>query len=191
MAHHDEPRLLPAARLSRRVVCEGAGLGQLVVTSNGTIVVTRFGNGTAGDVAYVTPAGDAQVVPGLDPERRRIGLTITDDGGLFDAWFVRLASGDRAGAVGELSLGGTETERITGLKKPIGVLAVGANLFVSDQDLGQILKAPLSDPAPYTVHAAVESPDLSTSSPPPPLATSRDTMSRPSKSRPGAGRGAS
>ncbi|WP_437533212.1 hypothetical protein WME79_06180 [Sorangium sp. So ce726] len=147
-------RQLPAASP------QGAGLGQLVRTEDGTIVVTRFGYGTAGDVVFIPPSGEPAIVPGLDVERRRIGLTVAADGTLFDAWFVRLSTGDRAGAVGRLSLGGSEPEVITGLKKPVGVLAVGADLFVSDQDLGQILKAPQSDPSTYTVLATVEQPDL-------------------------------
>lgn len=139
---------------------EGAGLGQLVRTNDGTIVVARFGYGTAGDVVFVPPSGDAMIAPGLDVERRRIGLTIGTDGTLFDSWFVRLSTGDRVGAVGQLSLDGDESEVITGLQKPVGVLAVGSNLFVSDQDLGQILKAPLGDPSSYEVFATVEQPDL-------------------------------
>jgi hypothetical protein len=139
---------------------EGAGLGQLVLTENGDVVVTRFGFGTTGDVATISAEGDVEIVPDLDVERRRIGLTVTEDGILFDSWFVRLATGDRVGAIGELSLSGTETEVITGLQKPVGVLAMGDELFVSDQDLGQLLKAPLSEPSDYVVLATVESPDL-------------------------------
>lgn len=142
------------------VAADSPGLGQLVLTGDGTVVVTRFGGGTAGDVAFVPPSGDAQVVPGLDPQRRRLGLTVTDDGQLIDSWFVRLSNGGRVGAVGSLSLTGTETELVTGLKKPVGVLAVGDSLFISDQDLGQILKAPLTDPTAYTVFATVDHPDL-------------------------------
>lgn len=139
---------------------EGAGLGQVVVTQDRTIVVPRFGYGTAGDVVYVPASGEAAIVPGLATERRRIGLTIAPDGTLFDSWFVRMESGDRVGAVGELSLSGAEPEILTGLQKPVGVLVLGDDLFVSDQDLGQILKAPLSDPTTFMVLAAVPSPDL-------------------------------
>lgn len=144
---------------------EGAGLGQVVRTDDGTLVVTRFGHGTAGAVVFVPPSGSAQDVPGLPTERRRIGLTIASDGQLYDSWFVRQASGDRVGAVGAVSLTGTESEVITGLKKPVSVLAVGETLFVSDQDLGQILQAPRSNPSAYTVLATLPSPDLLTAGP--------------------------
>ena len=139
---------------------EGAGLGQLVRTSDGAIVVTRFGCGTRGDVAVVPPEGAPYVVPGLDPMRRRIGLTLAPDGRLFDSWFVRVASGDRVGAVGALSLDGTETEAITGLQKPVGVLAMGDSLYVTDQDLGEVLRAPLTDLSSFVVHAEIDQPDL-------------------------------
>lgn len=139
---------------------DGAGLGQLVRTGDGTVVVTRFGYGTAGAVVSVPPSGVAVDVPGLAVERRRIGLTIASDGQLYDSWFVRQSGGARVGAVGALSLSGTEAEVITGLQKPVGVLAIGEYLYVSDQDLGQILKAPRSSPADYTVLATVPTPDL-------------------------------
>lgn len=139
---------------------EGAGLGQLVRTDDGTIVVTRFGFGTDGDVAFVEPNGTTGVVPNISTERRRIGLSIGGDGTLYDGYFVRLANGDRLGSVAMLSLAGTEQEVMTGLSKPVGVLVIGDALFVSDQDLGQILTAPLATPEPYGVVADVDGPDL-------------------------------
>lgn len=139
---------------------QGSGLGQLVITPGKEIVVTRFGFGKLGDVAYVDAAGNAKTVPNLDKEKRRIGLTIDSKGQLYDSWFVRLENGERAGAIGKLSLSGTEEEVITGLKKPVAVLAVGDELFVSDQDLGQILRAPIASPGDFTVLTQMEKPDL-------------------------------
>lgn len=139
---------------------QGAGLGQVVRTPGGAVVVTRFGFGSAGDVAFVGADGVAGVVPGLDPIRRRIGLTVTADGRLFDSWFVRQASGERVGSVGALELNGREEEVVTGLGKPVGVLALDGALLISDQDLGQILKAPLEDLSSWTVFAEVDAPDL-------------------------------
>lgn len=139
---------------------DGAGLGQLVRLADGSLVVTRFGFGTTGDVAVVTPSGATSVVPNLDPQRRRIGLGVSSEGQLYTSWFVRLESGDRAGAVGALNLAGTEVELIQGLSKPVGVLVVGDTLFVTEQDLGQVLRAPIASPQDYTVFATVEAPDL-------------------------------
>lgn len=137
----------------------GAGLGQLVQTPDGTIVVTRFGFGTDGDVVTLEPDGSGSVVPRLDKERRRIGLAVADDGSLFDGWFFT-RDGAHVGAVSVLDLSGSETEAIEGLGKPVGVLVVDDTLFVSDQDAGQVLKAPLNDPASVALFAAVDEPDL-------------------------------
>lgn len=139
---------------------DGAGLGQLVLGTDGTIVVTRFGGGSAGDIAYVLPDGTKGIVPNLDPERRRIGLTLAPDGKIFDSFFVRVGENERVGSVGEVGLEGSEPEVITGLGKPVGVLAVGTDLYVSDQDFGQILKFPRADTTQQTVVADVAGCDL-------------------------------
>jgi hypothetical protein len=139
---------------------EGAGLGQLVRARDGSLVVTRFGYGTQGDVVVLSAGGAPRIVPGLDVTRRRIGLARATDGTLYDAWFVQGPSGERAGAVAQLSLDGSETELITGLRTPVGVLAVADQLFVSDRELGQIWSAPRADPAAHAVFASLEQPRL-------------------------------
>jgi sugar lactone lactonase YvrE len=144
---------------------EGAGLGQLVRDADGSLVVTRFGFGTRGGVAVVRVGGSVVDVPGLDVTRRRTGLTRATDGMLYDAWFVHEDAGEPRGAVAELSLDGSEREVIEGLVKPIGVLAVGERLFVSDQELGEIWVAPRVDPASHQVFASVERPDLLSAGP--------------------------
>lgn len=138
----------------------GAGLGQLVRVEGGDLVFTRLGFGTEGGVSILPLQGEVRNVPGLDVARRRIGLTKATDGTLYVAWFVSLDTGEREGAVGQLSLDGTEREVMTGLTKPVGVLALDDRLFVSDQDTGQILMAPRTDPRAVTVFATVEQPDL-------------------------------
>lgn len=138
---------------------DGAGLGQPVLTSDGTVVVPRFGYGTAGDVVTLAADGSSAVVPGLDTERRRIGLAVAADGTLYDGWFISGEAG-RVGEVNVLDLAGSETPFLTGLGKPVGVLVVGDTLYVSDQDAGEILATPLRDPGAVEVHAQVEDPDL-------------------------------
>jgi hypothetical protein len=136
-----------------------AGLGQLVMTPDGTLVVTRFGYGKSGGVIFITPGAEPQLVPGLDPERRRIGLTVGADGQLFDSWFVKVPDG-RRGGIGVLSLAGTETEVPSQLTKPVAVLLREDTLFVSDQDQGAVLRAPRSEPSSFSPFARVERPDL-------------------------------
>jgi hypothetical protein len=55
---------------------DGAGLGQVVKTKDGALVVPRFGFGTSGAVVFARPDATTGTVPGLDTLRRRIGLTI-------------------------------------------------------------------------------------------------------------------
>ncbi len=137
----------------------GAGLGQLVRTSDGTLVVVRFGHGTAGDVVFVSPDGTSGVVPNLAPDRRRIGLTITPEGTLYDCYFVRNGNLN-IGSVAQLTLSGSETELIGGLGKAVGVLAIGNDLLVSDQTNGKVLRAPVANPAGLSTFAAFANPDL-------------------------------
>lgn len=137
----------------------GPGLGQVVKTRDGKLVVTRFGYGTAGDVVYVGADNTSGKVPNLDPMKRRIGLTIADDGTLYDSYFVKTANG-QLGAVAKLDLMGTETDFVGSLKKPVGVLASGSNLVISDQSTGSVLVAPLASPSNVATFALVDGPDL-------------------------------
>ena len=91
-------------------------------TKDGKILVTRFGFGTVGDIVYVAADETTGTAPNLDPMRRRIGLTIASNGALYDSYFVETATG-QLGSVAKLDLAGAEVDFITGLKKPVGVLA--------------------------------------------------------------------
>jgi sugar lactone lactonase YvrE len=137
----------------------GPGLGQLVKLADGSILVTRFGFGTTGDVVQVKADKTSAVIPNLDPEKRRIGITVTTDGTIYDAYFAKKGTG-QVGAVALLTLAGTETDVITGLSKAVGVLATADTLFVDDQALGQLLEAPLSSPSSVTTVADLPSADL-------------------------------
>lgn len=137
----------------------GAGLGQVVRTADGTLVVPRFGGGTAGDVVFVDPSGKGGVVPNLDPLRRRIGLTLAVNGSLYVSYFVSI-NGTKLGAVAELDLAGSEMNVLEGLDKPVGVLAVGSDLFVSEQVANRIVVAPIGMPEQVAVLAQLDTPDL-------------------------------
>ncbi|RKG76760.1 YncE family protein [Corallococcus terminator] len=138
---------------------DSPGLGALARLTDGTLVVVRFGGGTAGDVVYVRPDGTSAVVPNLLPERRRIGITVTADGQLLDGYFVR-NNNVNVGSVARLTLEGTEQEVVGALQKPVGVLAVGDTLFISDQLAGKVYRSPLSNPSQIVPFATLSSPDL-------------------------------
>ncbi|MFE8595483.1 NHL repeat-containing protein [Archangium violaceum] len=137
----------------------GVGLGGLVRMLDGTLVVVRFGGGSAGDVVFIRPDGTSGIVPNLKPERRRIGLTLARDGQLYVAYFVR-TNNVNMGAVARLTLDGTEQDVIGALTKAVGVLAVGDSLFVSDQLAGKVYRSSLAAPQDYTAYASLPSPDL-------------------------------
>lgn len=138
----------------------GRGLGQLVRTEDGTVIVTHFRGGAPGGVVAVSAEGKPTLVPGLDPARRRIGLALAPDGTLYTAWFQKHGE-RRVGAVGRLDLAGRETTVLEGFQKPVGLAVVGDALFVADQRAGTISRAPLSNPAQVEVLVpAIADPDL-------------------------------
>jgi hypothetical protein len=56
---------------------------------------------------------------------------------------------------------GSETDIVTALAKPVGVLVSGANLAFSDQGKGSILTAPIASPTSVSVLvSAIPGPDL-------------------------------
>lgn len=140
----------------------GPGLGQLLRRSDGSIVVPRFGYGTAGDVVVVDPDGKARALKKLDKQRRRIGLTEGKDGRLFVGYFAG-EKPSRVGAVAVLDIDAeTESDIATDFKKPVGVLADADGLLVADQDASEIFRVPFDSPEKRSVVARIEAPDLMT-----------------------------
>jgi sugar lactone lactonase YvrE len=140
-------------------------LGQLLRTSDGTIFVTVFGFGVNGGVVQIKSDGTITKVAGLDQTRRRIGLSIDTNGVLYDGWFVKTTT-TQTGGVSKLALDGSgETDLITGLQKPVGVLAASGNLYVTDQKQNALLSAPLSSPSTTSTLASPMAPDLLTAGP--------------------------
>lgn len=146
---------LPAASAS------GPGLGQLVKSADGSIVVTRFGFGAEGDVVVIDSKKRATVVPNLDKTRRRIGLAVAPNGDLYNTYFVKTGSGD-VGVIAKLTLDGTETTVADGLKKPIGVIATATDLLFSDQQANALYRASIGAPSEYTHFADLPDADLIT-----------------------------
>lgn len=133
-------------------------LGGLAQLSDGTLVIARLGD--VGDVVVVRPDRPPQIVAGLDPQRRRIGLAVGPDDRVYATWFVR--DGDaRRGGVEAIDLAGGARDLVTGLQKPVGVIVLDGALAVSDQFAGRIVRISLDEPPRVTEIAAdLRRPDL-------------------------------
>jgi hypothetical protein len=144
------------------IASSAGSLGQLVKAKDGSWLVTRFGFSLAGAVLQASSDGNTvAAIGGLDVKRRRIGLTVAPDGTVFDGWFTVVGTGPpMMGTVSRVALDGSgETDLVTGIGKPVGVLALGDQLYVSDQLNGVILKTPLASPGTTTTFATVAGAD--------------------------------
>jgi sugar lactone lactonase YvrE len=143
------------------LVNSGGGLGQLVKLSDGTFLVTRFGGGINGGIVYVKTDGTTGLISGLDPKRRRVGLTVASDGTIYDTYFGPGATpGSHVGAVASVTMAGVETDVVTGLQKPVGVLALAGQLYISDQDQGIVFTQAAGTPGTGTQFALAAGCDL-------------------------------
>jgi SMP-30/Gluconolactonase/LRE-like region len=146
------------------IAASAGSLGQLIKTKDGSWLVTRFGFSQAGAVLQTSSDGQTvTTVAGLDVKRRRIGLTQATDGTVFVGWFTTASAASMMpmnGTVSKLALDGSgETDLVTGIGKPVGVLALGDQLYISDQMNGLVLKTPLASPGTTTTFATVEGAD--------------------------------
>jgi sugar lactone lactonase YvrE len=145
---------LPAASAS------GPGLGQLIpLSADGSLLVTRFGFGTNGDVVHVATDTTSSILPGLDPTRERIGLAQASDGTLYDTYFVQNGTG-YIGSVASLTLSGTETAVVNGLQKPVGVLIAGGAFYIDDQDTNALYTTSVTAPGTLSQVALLPDADL-------------------------------
>jgi hypothetical protein len=153
---------------SMPLVAAGAPLlGQLVKLKDGSWLVTAFGSTggtsmpTTGALIKLAPDGTISTIPNLDSNRRRIGLTIAPDGTLFDGWFIAKPKvGPQMGTVSKVDISaGTETDLVMSIGKPVGVLAAGTSLYVSDQLNNVVLSTPLATPGTTTSFASIMGPD--------------------------------
>ena len=145
-----------------QIASTAGGLGQLVKTKDGSWLVPRFGFGSAGAILQVAAGGAQSSVGGLSGKRRRIGLTVAADGSVYDGWFTVVAPSKMPmmGSVSRVALDGSgETDVVTGIGKPVGVLALGDSLYVSDQLNNVILKTPLASPGMTSTFASFPGPD--------------------------------
>jgi len=134
------------------------GLGALVKAQDASWLTTRFGFGTAGAVLQAHADGSSTTIGGLAVNRRRIGLAVAADGTVFDGWYTAMGAGGGPmnGTVSKVALDGSgETDVVTGIGKPVGLLILGDQLYISDQKNNAIVKTPVATPGTTTAFATV------------------------------------
>jgi hypothetical protein len=136
------------------------GLGQLIKAADGSWLVTRFGFGMAGAILQADKNNDVASIAGLMTMRQRVGLTQAADGTLYTGWYVTVNELPAMGTVSKVALDGSgETDVVTGIGKPVGVLALGDQLYISDQRNGVVLKTPLGSPGSTTTFSTIAGAD--------------------------------
>jgi DNA-binding beta-propeller fold protein YncE len=153
------------------------GLSQLSFTDDGTLMIARFGSGTASAVFGIAGADQVAAFDGLDPSRRRLGLISIGSNRLLSTWFIRNGNGPEQGALSLITYDpaahtATERDLLTGLGKPVGIAVSGDTVYVSDQANNNIVEASLntllSAPQPVTlrtVFVQIDGPDLLATAP--------------------------
>jgi hypothetical protein len=138
------------------------GLGQLVRLSDGTVAVTEEGAGLNGAIFLVRTDGSVDSVRLLDPTRRRVGLTIAENGQLYDTWTVENPGGTiGASGVSRVDPAYGETDVVSSnLGRPVGVAGANGRLYITDQVLDKVWYTPLAMPGTLTVLASPTHPGL-------------------------------
>lgn len=145
----------------------GASLGDVVKRADGTVLTANFGFGTQGNLLSLDASQRAGAFTGLDPARRRIGLSQDASGALYTCYFTGGGNMTQTGGVARVELAGTvatETELAgpstgAGFKKVVGLVATASAIFVSDQTQKKIFKIAVPGYAVSEV-AAVPAADL-------------------------------
>jgi DNA-binding beta-propeller fold protein YncE len=151
---------------------QGVSLSQIAFTDSGSLLVERFGFGSASAIFDIRGSGPAVPLAGIDPLRRRLGLTVIGDGKMLSSWFVKAGNAPPRGGVSIVTYdpsthAAVERDLLTGLGKPVGMAVKGDTLFVADQEQNVIVKASLgallsaSGPATSAaIQAHIDGPDL-------------------------------
>jgi len=157
--HEDTGTFTVAVNLPQIAPASG-GLGQLVKAKDGSWLVTRNGSGMAGAILQADKSGNVGSVAGLATNRQRVGLGFDANGVLYTGWFITVNKLPTMGTVSKVALDGSgESDIVTGITKPIGVLALGDQLYISDQGAGIVVKTPLASPGTTTTFANIPGAD--------------------------------
>jgi hypothetical protein len=131
------------------VTDQGNALSQVSVADTGSLLVGRFGFGTAGAVFDIAANGSISPLSGTDPMRRRLGLAAIGTGKILSTWFVKNGNSPATGGLSLITYdvsthAASEHNLLTGLAKPVGIAVQGDTVFISDQADNMILKTSLS-----------------------------------------------
>ena len=144
------------------IASNAGSLGQLIKAKDGNWLTTRFGFSLAGAVLQTSADGQTSTaIGGLDVKRRRIGLTQAPDGTVFDSWFTQTGTNPPAmGTVSKVALDGSgETDVVTGIAKPVGVLVARRPALHQRPDGRRDLEDAVVTPGTTTTFATVPGAD--------------------------------
>jgi DNA-binding beta-propeller fold protein YncE len=124
-------------------------LSQLSFADASTLMIERFGFGTASAVFSITGVDAIAALSGPDPARRRLGLISIGSNRLLSTWFVKIGSNPLQGGLSLITYDpaahtAVERDLLSGLGKPVGIAVSGDAVYVSDQANNDIVKASLS-----------------------------------------------
>ena len=131
------------------VAGQANALSQVSMADDGSLLVGRFGFGTAGAVFDIGADRSVSALSGTDPMRRRLGLAVIGTGKILSTWFVKNGNSPATGGLSLItydvsSHAASEHNLLTGLAKPVGIAVQGDTVFISDQTDNMILKTSLS-----------------------------------------------
>jgi hypothetical protein len=131
------------------VTDQGNALSQVSIADGASLLVGRFGFGTASAVFEVEANGSVSPLSGTDPMRRRLGLVALGAGKILSTWFVKNGNSPATGGLSLITYdtsthAASEHNLLTGLAKPVGIAVQGDTVFISDQADNMILKTTLS-----------------------------------------------
>jgi hypothetical protein len=139
------------------VKAANGGLGQLASDRDDRLFVSRYGFGGAGGIFAIGAAACSPLV-GLDPKRKRVGLTVAPDGVMFSSFFLDCHASN-TGAVACFTQEGEESVILSELAKPVALLADRDSILVSDQTRDRIAKVSRDSPHAMEMFAEVPQPD--------------------------------
>ncbi|MFM0124340.1 MULTISPECIES: NHL repeat-containing protein [unclassified Paraburkholderia] len=131
------------------VAGQSNSLSQLSFADASTLMIERFGFGTASAVFSITGVDAIAALSGPDPARRRLGLISIGSNRLLSTWFVKIGSNPLQGGLSLITYDpaahtAVERDLLSGLGKPVGIAVSGDAVYVSDQANNDIVKASLS-----------------------------------------------